>query len=142
MTDHQSSFSTKWAELSLGLFRIVTALLFLQHAFQKLFAFPSAYTYGSTAPLTFMWFAGMIELIGGTLVLLGFFTRVSAFILSGQMAIAYFMAHAPRGFFPIENGGELAIMFCFGFLMLAAAGPGALSVDGMRRKRVGSERPA
>ena len=127
MTD--APFATKYASLTLALFRIMTALLFLQHAFQKLFAFPSPYTYGSTDPLTFMWFAGVIELIGGTLILLGLFTRVAAFILAGQMAVAYFMAHAPRGFYPIENGGELAIMFCFGFLLLAAAGPGALSID-------------
>jgi len=122
-------FANKYASLALAIFRIMTALLFLQHAFQKLFAFPSPYTFGSTDPFTFMWFAGVIELVGGTLVLVGLFTRVSAFILSGEMAVAYFMAHGSRGFYPIENGGELAIMFCFGFLLLSAAGPGALSID-------------
>jgi len=135
-------FAAKYASLALALFRIMTALLFLQHAFQKLFAFPSPYTFGSTEPFTFMWFAGMIELIGGSLVLVGLLTRPAAFILSGEMAVAYFMAHGSRGFYPIENGGELAIMFCFGFLLLSAAGPGALSIDRhWAAKRTTSEAP-
>jgi putative oxidoreductase len=79
--------------------------------------------------------AGILELVGGTLVLIGLLTRPAAFILSGMMAVAYFMAHAPRGFYPIVNGGEAAILFCFIFLLLAAAGPGAWSGDGRRAAR-------
>lgn len=117
--------------IALSLFRAVSGLLFLAHGLQKLFAFPVAYPFGSTTTFSFMWFAGVLELVGGTLLLIGLFTRPTAFILSGMMAVAYFIAHAPRGFYPIVNGGELAIMFCFGFLLLAATGGGAWSADAL-----------
>ena len=133
--------SSRFSGLALSLFRIMTALLFMQHGTQKLLGFPTAYTYGSTAPFTFMWFTGMLELVGGLLILIGLFTRPVAFILSGMMAVAYFMAHAPRGFFPIVNEGELAIMFCFGFLLLSAAGPGTPSADALLRRRRSAARP-
>lgn len=118
-----------WAHAAL---RIMTALLFLQHGLQKLFGFPVASPRGIADPLSFMGFAGALEIVGGALVLVGLFTRPAAFILAGQMAVAYFIAHAPRGFYPIVNEGELAIMFCFVFLFLSASGAGALSLDARR----------
>lgn len=121
-----------WANRAIALFRIVSALLFMQHGLQKLFAFPIAYRFGSTAVFSFMWFTGVLELTGAALLLIGLFTRPTAFILSGMMAVAYFIGHASRGFYPIVNGGELAIMFCFGFLLLAATGGGSWSVDRLR----------
>ena len=121
--------STRWAGQVLSLFRIVTALLFLEHATQKLFAFPVAYTFGSTAPGSFAWTLGLFELVGGTLILLGWFTRPVAFLLSGFMAVGYFVVHGAQGLFPIANGGEQAIMFCFGFLLLWTVGPGSWSLD-------------
>jgi putative oxidoreductase len=84
-------------------------------------------------PFSLIWIAGVIELVGGVLLLLGLFTRPTAFILSGEMAVAYFMAHAPRGFFALLNGGEPAVLFCFAFLYLAFAGPGVWSIDHARR---------
>ena len=108
--------------------------LFIEHGTMKLFAFPAAQMEGSLPPL--MLFAALLEVVGGILILIGFLTRPVAFILSGQMAFAYFMAHAPRGFFPILNGGVLAVLFCFLFLYFAVAGGGAWSLDQTRRKTV------
>jgi putative oxidoreductase len=116
---------------ALGLLRIVTALLFIEHGTQKLFDFPaSGQAGGALAGL--MLVAALLEAIGGLLVLVGIFTRPVAFILSGEMAVAYFMAHFPRSFFPIQNGGDAAVLFCFVFLYLAFAGAGAFSVDNRR----------
>ncbi len=125
---------TIWAPRILGLLRIVTALLFMEHGSQKLLGFPPL-AEGRSIPemFTLIWVAGVLELFGGFLVLIGLFTRPVAFILSGQMAVAYWMAHAPGSFYPVLNGGDAAILFCFIFLYLAAAGPGAFSVDGARR---------
>lgn len=112
----------------LGLLRIMTGLLFLQYGCAKILGilpWPS----GQPAVLTLFWFAGMIELIGGALITVGFQTRLIAFLCSGEMAIAYFYGHFTRGFIPLVNGGNLAILFCFVFLYLAAAGGGAFSLD-------------
>ena len=106
--------------------RIITALLFIEHGTMKLFAFPS----GMPGPLaTLPLIAALLEVFGGLLILVGFLTRPVAFILCGEMAVAYFMAHAPKSFYPALNGGEGAILFCFIFLALVFTGAGALSID-------------
>lgn len=112
---------------ALAVLRIIAALLFIEHGTMKLFGFPAAMGEGALPPL--MLVAALLEVIGGALVLIGLFTRPVAFILSGQMAVAYFMAHAAKGFWPALNGGEPAILFCFIFLYLVCAGPGAWAVD-------------
>ncbi len=117
----------------LSILRIMTGLLFLAHGTSKLLRFPVVQHYPDGVTLfSFSGLIGVLELVGGILIVLGLFTRLTAFIMSGFMAVAYFMAHAPRGFHPINNGGELAIMFCFVFLYLAAAGAGPWSVDASR----------
>ncbi|MBC7906805.1 MAG: DoxX family protein [Rhodospirillaceae bacterium] len=118
-----------WAPRLLSVLRIVTGLLYLQHGTAKLFAFPHVAMFDNMQLMSLLGAAGVLELVGGVLLVLGLFTRPAAFILSGQMAVAYFMAHAPRGFFPILNGGELAALYCFTFLYLAAAGGGVWSLD-------------
>jgi putative oxidoreductase len=118
----------------LGLLRIVTAFLFIQHGTAKLFHVPYVEMLAHVDLMSLMGLAGVLELVGGALLLLGLFTRPVAFILSGQMAVAYFMAHAPQGALPLLNGGELAVTWCFLFLYFWAAGPGAFSLDGMRNK--------
>ena len=122
---------TNWAPFSLSLLRIVVGLLFLQHGLVKLFAFPMPYP-NPPAVGTLIWYQGIIEIVGGVLLVLGLLTRLTAFILSGDMAVAYFMSHAPRSFYPIQNAGNLAILYCFVFLYLAFSGPGPLSVDAKR----------
>jgi putative oxidoreductase len=111
----------------LSILRIMTGLLFVEHGTAKLLGFPP----GTAAPALFglIWFAGAIELIGGALVALGLFTRCAAFIMSGEMAVAYFMSHAPNSFFPLVNRGDAAVLYCFIFLYLAVAGGGAWSLD-------------
>jgi len=128
-------FTTKWSEHLLSVMRIVFAALFMQHGGQKLFDFPIAKAGGSLELFSLMSVAGVLECFGGLLLLLGLFTRPVAFVLAGQMAVAYFMAHFPKGFWPIANRGELAVLFCFGFLYLAAAGGGPWSLDRLYRKR-------
>src|ERR1700730_12226352 len=122
-----------WAPHVLSILRIMAGLLFLQHGMQKLFGFPPDPDVTSPPLLSLMGLAWLIELVGGGLVTVGLFTRISAFVLSGEMAFAYFMAHAPQGFIPIDNGGDLAVLFCFVFIYLAFAGPGPWSVDAMMK---------
>jgi putative oxidoreductase len=112
----------------LSVLRIVTGLLFLEHGTQKLLGFPPS-DHAAPALLSLMGAQGILELVGGFLILIGFLTRPVAFILAGDMAVAYFMAHAPKGFFPTLNGGQLAILFCFVFLYFAFAGAGEWSAD-------------
>jgi putative oxidoreductase len=113
--------------------RIVTALLFLEHGMMKLFHFPAPQMPGPLPPLLVV--AAVIELVAGVLIALGLFTRLAAFVASGEMAVAYFMGHASKSFWPGINMGDAAILFCFVFLYLAAAGPGAWSIDGLRLKK-------
>jgi putative oxidoreductase len=118
-------------ERLLSVLRIVAGLCFLQHGTTKYLSIPMTKMSGAN-PMSMGGAAGLIELVGGVLIVFGLFTRPVAFLLSGTMAVAYFYAHAPRAFFPILNGGELAIMYCFVFLYIAAAGGGAWSIDKMR----------
>jgi putative oxidoreductase len=122
----------------LSLLRIVAGFTYSLHGFQKLFGlFGGMGGKGATATfLSMLWVAGALETFGGLLILLGLGTRPVAFLLSGQMAVAYFRAHQPRGFWPLLNGGELAALYCFLFLYLAAAGPGPWSLDRLFRKSV------
>jgi putative oxidoreductase len=123
---------SKYAPQALAVLRIVTALLFMSHGTQKLLGFPAGQM-GGVELLSLMGFAGLLEIVGGLAILAGFFTRPVAFVLAGEMAYAYWMMHVPMGgFFPVNNGGDAAIMFCFAFLYLVFAGPGAWSVDGSR----------
>lgn len=114
-----------------ALLRIVAGFLFFQHGLPKLFG-----GFGRTAPVELMsqmGLAGIIEVVGGAMIALGLFTAPVAFIASGEMAVAYFQAHAPRGFWPITNGGELAALYCFVFLYIAAVGSGKFSIDSIRK---------
>jgi putative oxidoreductase len=120
-------FLTKYSSQILGLTRIIVGLLFLEHGLMKLVGFPAAMGTPPLPPL--MLAAGIIEVVGGGLVTLGLFSRFAAFICSGQMAAAYFIAHFPRGIYPALKGGDGAILFCFIFLSLAAAGPGAFAIN-------------
>ncbi|MWD27775.1 DoxX family membrane protein [Aquicoccus sp. SCR17] len=117
-----------YAPHALALLRIVTGLLFLQHGTQKMFGFPAGQM-PQPELFSLFWFGGVLELVGGVLIIIGLATRPVAFILSGMMAVAYWGFHAPAATFPVQNGGELAIMFCFAFLYFVFAGPGAWSVD-------------
>ena len=124
-----------WSPKALAVLRVMTALLFIEHGTQKFFAFPpSEYFPEAPALFSLMGIAGILELVGGLLILIGLLTRPVAFVLSGFMAAAYFMGHAPQGFFPASNLGDAAILFCFIFLYLVFAGPGAWSVDAARAK--------
>lgn len=122
-----------WASRMLSVLRIMTGLQFLEHGTQKFFSFPTR-AFPAPALVSLLGVQGCIEIAGGVLIILGLFTRPVAFILAGNMAVAYFMAHAPRSFFPALNGGDAAILFCFVFLYLAAAGGGVWSVDLMLRR--------
>jgi putative oxidoreductase len=119
-----------WAPRLLSVLRIVSGLLFMEHGMQKLLGFPPMPPGGSVPPpMSLFWFGGILELVGGALLLIGLFTRPAAFILAGEMAVAYWMFHAPNSPFPAVNMGDAAILYCFIFLYIAAAGPGPWSVD-------------
>jgi len=118
----------------LSVLRIVAALLLLEHGTIKLLGFPPGSTMPMPAAFTLLWFAGLIELVGGALLAPGLFTRPVAFLCAGEMAFAYFIGHFPRGFFPANNMGDAAILYCFIFLYLSAAGPGPWSIDAVRSR--------
>ena len=126
-----------WAPYLLSVLRIIAAFVFIQFGSAKLLAIPAAIMPGGgTAPLTSLpGFAGSLELVGGALLLLGLFTRPVAFLVAGEMAVAYFMGHAPQGFWPVLNQGSPAILFCFIWLYISSAGPGPWSIDALRRRK-------
>ena len=127
---------TGWSPQVLSILRIVTALLFMEHGLMKLFHFPAPQP-GVPDPLpTILYAAAIIEVVGGALIGAGLFTRLTAFVCSGEMAIGYFMMHAPQGFYPALNMGEPAVLYCFVFLYLVFAGPGPWSLDAIVRKRI------
>jgi putative oxidoreductase len=123
-----------WRPRALSVLRIVTGLMIIQHGMGKIVGFPAFPAYANVTPLSLLGAAGFIELIGGALLILGLLTRPAAFILSGEMAVAYFMVHAPRSFYPLVNGGTLAIMYCFACLYLSTAGAGPWSVDAAMKR--------
>jgi putative oxidoreductase len=122
----------RWAPYLLSVLRIVVAFLYIAHGTQKLFGFPSAELRAPVPLLSLLGLASVIETFGGVLLLLGLFTRPVAFILAGEMATAYFISHVPRGFWPLVNRGEPAVLFCFTWLYFAAAGAGPWSFDALR----------
>jgi putative oxidoreductase len=125
----------RYAPQALSLLRIVAALIFLFHGTAKLFGYPE--TPMPMPPVgSLFWIGGVLELVGGLLLLIGLFSRPVAFILSGEMAVAYWMVHAPQSTFPIQNNGDAAILYCFIFLLIAAAGPGPWSLDAARKRKV------
>lgn len=124
----------QYAPRMLSVLRIMTGLLFLAHGSAKLLGFPAPAAPAAITMFSLPWISGVIELVGGLAIALGFFTRAAAFITAGEMAAAYFIAHASRDFFPVRNGGDAAVLFCFIFLFLVAAGAGPWSVDAMRTK--------
>jgi putative oxidoreductase len=127
-------FSTIWAPRVLSVLRIVDGLILLQYATAKLFGWPAVEMFENLKWLSLFGIAGMFELVGGTLLILGLFTRPVAFILSGEMAAAYFIEHFPRSFFPVVSEGDLAVSLCFTFLYLAFVGGGPWSLDALMRK--------
>jgi putative oxidoreductase len=141
LVETNASRTPAWVPGALhSLLRIITGALLMQHGLQKLFGLllsPERTWTGAPDAFTRSWFAGVLELFGGALIVLGLFTRPVAFVLSGLMAFAYFIAHAPRSFFPVLNGGENVVLFCFVFLYLAATGAGPYSVDAMLSARRG-----
>lgn len=129
------AFPAKWAPQLRSILRIIAGLMFMLHGAQKLLGFPDpGAKLNAGAPLLIK-AAGVIELVGGALIAVGLLTSIAAFIASGEMAVAYFKAHAPGGFWPTLNGGELAVLYCFIFLYLAFAGPGPWSIDAMLGRR-------
>ena len=124
-----STLPARFAPHLHGVLRIVTALLFLQHGVAKLFHVPHIAMFDGVTLFSLLGVAGVLELCGSLLLLVGLFTRPTAFVLSGMMACAYFIAHFPKGLLPIVNQGELAALYCFVFLFLAAAGPGRFAID-------------
>lgn len=129
-----SEILAAWTPRVLSVLRIITGLMFIQHGMAKLIGFPAVAGLANLNPLSLIGAAGFIELIGGALLILGLLTRPAAFIMSGEMAFAYFMAHEPKSFYPLINGGTLAIMFCFTCLYLSTAGAGPWSVDATMKR--------
>jgi putative oxidoreductase len=132
MNSAQSIFQV-WSPRILSVLRIVTALLFIVHGTAKLFHVPHVPMFDHLQLMSLIGFQGVLEVLGGLLLAIGLFSRTVAFILSGDMAVAYFIAHWPKNWLPILNGGDLAILFCFVFLYLWVAGPGPWSIDARRR---------
>lgn len=122
-----------WQPQVLSVLRFMAGLEILQHGMAKILHFPTVPQFANVAVGSLSWVGGVIELIGGILIVIGLFTRPAAFILCGFTAVAYFMVHAGKSFYPILNGGELAVLYCFVFLYIFAAGPGPWSVDAMTR---------
>jgi putative oxidoreductase len=133
----------QWSERMLSVLRIIVGLLYMEHGLAKILDFPHQPTHAPYALFTLNpGLQGLLELVGGLLLALGLLTRSVAFVLAGNMAVAYFMVHAPRGFFPLLNGGELAIVYCFVFLYFLFAGGGAWSLDQFRRGAASAPGPA
>jgi putative oxidoreductase len=134
-----NAFLHDWAPRALAVLRIVTAYLFIQHGTAKFFGVPYQAMFENLQLFSLTGLAGVLEVVGSLLLLLGLFTRPTAFVLSGFMAVAYFMAHASQGHVlaPMVNQGELAVLYCFVFLYFVFSGPGAWSVDGLRRRKAG-----
>jgi putative oxidoreductase len=130
----QNSFFAKWSPRVLSILRIVVALLFMTHGAQKLFGFPAPLQGGAPPLMSLFGVSGILEFFGGLLVLLGLFTRPVAFILAGEMAVAYFKMHASAGFWPLLNQGEAAVLYCYVFLYLSVAGGGSWSLDRQVRR--------
>src|SRR5579872_1977360 len=131
-----SPFATldRVAPYILSILRIIAGLLFLEHGLSKFFGFPGPFPM-PVPPFSLLWFAGLIEIVGGILLTLGLLSRLAALVMSGEMAIGYFMFHAPGGFYPILNHGEAAVLYCFVFLYFVFAGGGPLSLDALVWKR-------
>jgi putative oxidoreductase len=134
MTSDQAASLSLWAPRALSVLRILAGLIFLEHGAQKLLGFPPG-QYAGVGFGTLYWWSGFIELVAGALIAAGLFTRVAAFIASGEMAVAYWMEHAPQNFFPVNNGGDAAILYCFLFLYFVFAGAGPWSLDAMFGRR-------
>ena len=126
---------SKWQPTVLSLLRFMSGLLLMQHGTAKLLGFPALPMFADLQIGSMVGIAGIIELVGGALLVVGLFTRAAAFIASGMTAVAYFMVHAPKSFMPILNGGELAVLYCFVFFYLVFAGGGPISLDAMLRKK-------
>ena len=124
---------TAWQPRVLSVLRIVSGLIFLLHGTQKLLGVPASTR--AVEAFSLPWTAGVIEIVSGLAILVGFMTRPAAFLASGTMAVAYWMAHAPRDIFPTNNGGDAAILYCFIFLYFVFAGPGPWSIDAMMKKK-------
>jgi putative oxidoreductase len=130
-----------WEQRILSILRIMVGVLYMEHGLAKILDFPHQPNHAPYALFTLVpGLQGLLELVGGLLLALGLFTRTVAFVLAGNMAVAYFMAHAPRGFFPLLNGGELAIVYCFVFLYFCLAGGGPWSLDRLRASTVSPSR--
>ncbi len=127
--------------VALGALRIVSAAIFILHGTQKLFNLPAGTRPGPDFG-SFLWFGGVLEILLGGLILLGLFTRGAAFLASGMMAVAYWLYHAPSDLFPVNNGGDAAILYCFVFLYIVFAGPGAWSLDGILKRQRREQRAA
>ncbi len=138
------SFYSRWTPRLLSVLRIAAALLFIEHGTEKLFGIPSTQQAAAGPLPPLMLVAGVLEFFGGLLILFGLFTRPVALLLSGEMAVAYFMSHAPQGFFPLQNRGEITALYSFVFLFFAVAGGGAWSLDKLlwRQRSSGSRRGA
>ena len=125
---------SKWQPTALSLFRFITGLLLFQYGVAKILKFPAGTMFDKVELFSLIGAAGTIELVLGALLMVGLFSRIVAFILSGEMAFAYFIGHFPKNFFPVINNGTAAILFCFACLYLSTSGPGPISIDAMRKK--------